>query len=308
MNNTVPAATKTVAGIMKLSSATNSDDETLAATPKAVKIAYDLAKTVSIDAVNKKFDKASVLQTTGNATDKVISQKACTDIFAKKNSQEGFTTGGIIIKYGNPTLKFQTTRDNSNSIFELNSDKKTFKLDYRNPDNTLKNSVIFPNKNGTLALTSDVDAINNYPVGAPIPWPQANPPKGYLVCNGDPFDKVKCPKLLIAYPSGKLPDLRGEFIRGLSAGRENVDVGRTVLSAQGDAIRNITGTFKGSAGRFNPEYVTGVFKLESMNALGAGHSNNNELGKVSFDLSRVVPTANENRPRNVTFLYIVRAA
>ncbi|WP_334469262.1 tail fiber protein [Arsenophonus sp. PmNCSU2021_1] len=51
VNNTVPAATKTVAGITKLSSATNSDDETLAATPKAVKIAYDLAKTVSIDGI-----------------------------------------------------------------------------------------------------------------------------------------------------------------------------------------------------------------------------------------------------------------
>ncbi|WGO83128.1 phage tail protein [Arsenophonus apicola] len=51
VNNTVPAATKTVAGITKLSSATNSDDETQAATPKAVKIAYDLAKTVSIDGI-----------------------------------------------------------------------------------------------------------------------------------------------------------------------------------------------------------------------------------------------------------------
>ncbi|WP_334473500.1 tail fiber protein [Arsenophonus sp. PmNCSU2021_1] len=49
VNSTVPTATKNVAGITKLSSATNSDDETLAATPKAVKIAYDLAKTVSID-------------------------------------------------------------------------------------------------------------------------------------------------------------------------------------------------------------------------------------------------------------------
>lgn len=51
VNNTVPVATKTVAGITKLSSATNSDDETQAATPKAVKIAYDLAKTVSIDGI-----------------------------------------------------------------------------------------------------------------------------------------------------------------------------------------------------------------------------------------------------------------
>ena len=36
------------------------------------------------------------------------------------------------------------------------------------------------------------------------------------------------------------PDLRGEFIRGLDAGR-GVDTGRTLASIQGDAIRNITG-------------------------------------------------------------------
>lgn len=50
VSNTVPAASTTVAGITKLSSATNSNDETMAATPKAVKAAYDLASKVSVDA------------------------------------------------------------------------------------------------------------------------------------------------------------------------------------------------------------------------------------------------------------------
>ncbi|QHM71265.1 tail fiber protein [Mixta intestinalis] len=49
INNTVPAASLTNAGIIRLSSATDSDDETMAATPKAVKAAYDMAKNVSID-------------------------------------------------------------------------------------------------------------------------------------------------------------------------------------------------------------------------------------------------------------------
>lgn len=40
----IPAASTTAYGAAKLSSATNSVDETLAATPKAVKAAYDLAK------------------------------------------------------------------------------------------------------------------------------------------------------------------------------------------------------------------------------------------------------------------------
>lgn len=51
VSNTVPAASTKVAGITKLSSATNSNDETMAATPKAVKAAYDLASKVSVDAL-----------------------------------------------------------------------------------------------------------------------------------------------------------------------------------------------------------------------------------------------------------------
>ncbi|MDR5615653.1 phage tail protein, partial [Arsenophonus sp.] len=78
-------------------------------------------------------------------------------------------------------------------------------------DTNTKTTVLFPQKSGELALTSDVDAINNYPVGAPIPWPQATPPNGYFVCDGNNFDKAKYPQLALAYPSGKLPILYGEF-------------------------------------------------------------------------------------------------
>ena len=46
------------------------------------------------------------------------------------------------------------------------------------------------------------------PVGAPIPWPRSYIPTGYLECNGSMFDKRNLPKLSIAYPEGKLPDLR----------------------------------------------------------------------------------------------------
>lgn len=46
-----PAASTTVAGITRLSSATDSNDETMAATPRAVKAAYDLARKVSVDSL-----------------------------------------------------------------------------------------------------------------------------------------------------------------------------------------------------------------------------------------------------------------
>ncbi|ESM13423.1 phage tail protein [Enterobacter hormaechei] len=78
------------------------------------------------------------------------------------------------------------------------------------------------------------------PVGVPIPWPSATPPTGWLKCNGAAFTASQYPKLALAYPALRLPDLRGEFIRGWDDGR-GVDSGRTLVSAQGDAIRNISG-------------------------------------------------------------------
>ncbi|QXF33934.1 DNA-packaging protein [Photorhabdus luminescens] len=171
------------------------------------------------------------------------------------------------------------------------------------------------------SLREDINSskANDIPVGTPIPWPTAIPPTGWFQCNGAVFDKSKFPKLAEAYPDGKLPDLRGEFIRGWDD-RRGVDVGRGVLSWQGDAIRNITASVTGRtvnvSGRIFSGKVSGAFSTSgeygeysagdsrSMSAVGA----RDRLAELSFDASRTVPTANENRPRNVAFNYIVRAA
>ncbi|HAP0140666.1 TPA: tail fiber protein, partial [Escherichia coli] len=73
------------------------------------------------------------------------------------------------------------------------------------------------------------------PVGVPVPWPSATPPAGWLKCNGAAFSSEMYPKLAKAYPANKLPDLRGEFIRGWDDGR-GVDTGRVLLSNQTDAF------------------------------------------------------------------------
>ncbi|ATW34677.1 MULTISPECIES: phage tail protein [Candidatus Williamhamiltonella] len=148
------------------------------------------------------------------------------------------------------------------------------------------------------------------PVGVPLPWPTDRPPTGWLLCNGARFDKTQYPLLASAYPSGQLPDLRGEFIRGADAGRQ-VDTGRTVLSTQGDAIRNITGQFGYvRQGQWAPWVTaTGAFYQTSTFSAAIKRGDPDNWGSVSaFDASRVVPTAHENRPRNVAFNYIVRGA
>ncbi|HAG9577570.1 TPA: tail fiber protein [Escherichia coli] len=154
------------------------------------------------------------------------------------------------------------------------------------------------------------------PVGVPVPWPSATPPTGWLKCNGAVFSAEEYPELAKAYPTNKLPDLRGEFIRGWDDGR-GIDAGREILSAQGDAIRNITGTFGNGQTEVNAAIsfntASGVFVSQSAlrNTIGnttiiPNTPNNPYL--VNFDASRVVPTASENRPRNIAFNYIVRAA
>ena len=142
------------------------------------------------------------------------------------------------------------------------------------------------------------------PVGVPVPWPSATPPTGWLKCNGAPFSAEEYPELAKVYPTNELPDLRGEFIRGWDDGR-GVDTGRGILSAQGDAIRNITGWFGAHATVVaKPPFVKfSAPEIAENVGVGGGSTQN----AVKLDLSLSVPTASENRPRNIAFNYIIRA-
>ncbi|MHC9354578.1 phage tail protein [Enterobacter ludwigii] len=150
------------------------------------------------------------------------------------------------------------------------------------------------------------------PVGVPVPWSSATPPAGWLKCNGAAFTAEQYPKLALAYPALKLPDLRGEFIRGWDDGR-GVDSGRGILSAQSDAIRNITGKFGNTQlypsisreGAFGG-IIENVSQTTGLTLAPSGQGNG--VVNFSFDASRSVPVASENRPRSIAFNYIVRAA
>lgn len=152
--------------------------------------------------------------------------------------------------------------------------------------------------------------INKYlPVGVPLPWPKSTPPDGWLKCNGWKFDTNKYPKLAQAYTSGYLPELRGEFIRGWDDAR-GVDPNRVILSYQGDAIRNITGNVWPISETFGRNGGTGDGAFRAFDIVAAGtptSTDRGESGGFSFDASRVVPVAHENRPRSVAFMYIVKA-
>ncbi|QTL40615.1 tail fiber protein [Xenorhabdus budapestensis] len=187
-----------------------------------------------------------------------------------------------------------------------------------------QNGADIPNKEEfvkNLGLEPIMEGLS-LPVGVPVPWPTETPPEGWLICNGDSFDKGRYPKLAFAYPSGVLPDLRGEFIRGWDDSGQ-IDPNRSLLSHQNFAFQNhfhalptsngdngivekgITTVFDdGKANNFavNIETTTGPV------GNNAGLWNYNYFRTYSTSVYGGFSVADETRPRNVAFNYIVRAA
>ncbi|MCL1961400.1 MAG: phage tail protein [Desulfovibrionaceae bacterium] len=94
----------------------------------------------------------------------------------------------------------------------------------------------------------------------------------------------------------RVPDWRGEFRRSWDNGRGR-DAGREIASVQGDAIRNIKGVFGVQAALLTSP--TGPFTAASS---GSRHNGDYSGGTtITFDASRVVPTASENRTRNLAY-------
>ena len=75
---------------------------------------------------------------------------------------------------------------------------------------------------------------------------------------------------------------------------------------QGDAIRDIEGSLTGEEIFHSFEGESGVFEMKNLSAPGAaGNYSLKGSGTITFKASRVVPTAEENRSRNLTFIYWV---
>lgn len=142
-------------------------------------------------------------------------------------------------------------------------------------------------------------AFSAYPVGAPIPWPTAVPPSGFLAMTGQSFSATTYPKLALAYPSLVLPDMRAEFIRGCDAGR-GVDPGRVMLSPQLDIIKmHNHATYRGGA---TASVGANFDALLSWNRVGSRFpSDDGYQGSDAWG-------GTETRPRNIAYNYIVRAA
>ncbi len=123
---------------------------------------------------------------------------------------------------------------------------------------------------------------------------------------------------LVALIGATIPDYRGIFLRGHGS-QTSTHYGTVTHSSsglgvlQGDAIRNFTGTIESVLNRGGYHSGSGVYSglishvdYISTREMGGGEGSE-FIGRVHFDSSRVVPTAQEIRPVNRAVRYLIRA-
>jgi len=171
------------------------------------------------------------------------------------------------------------------------------------------------------------------PVGSVMPFAgdASKVPDGWLLCDGSAVSRSDYAALYgvigTAWGSGNnattfnLPDMRGMFLRGVSADAgKDVDVnarlplkdggnsGNNVGSYQGDAIRNITGRITSiySGGNSSVCEATGAFSRTDQRVQGNQYAQDRAAATIDLNASLVVPVGSDNRPQNVYVNYIIK--
>ncbi|HFC8527516.1 TPA: phage tail protein [Neisseria lactamica] len=244
----------TQAGIVQLSSATGSESEDMAATPKAVKAAYDKAV---------------------------------------ESAGKGIPVGAIV----------SFPKAVQNPAGYLRADGTTF------AQNT------FPDLYRALGNSNRLPDLSRTDIGITAWFPSDRIPTGWLS-----FDDIRTRVTETAYPElyrllvakygsiRNVPQAEDRFIR-------NAANGLAVGTKQEDAIRNITGKIDSGSRSTEqlfdtaiPEGAFGIDKARKNWTYDAGDGGNDRPSAITFDASRVVPTADENRPKALVLKLCIKAA
>ena len=311
---TAQDATTTRKGIVQLSSAINNTSETLAATPKAVKAAYDLAagkapvshthpwsQITGVPAASLTAKGTVQLSSAINSTSEILAAtpkavKAAYDLANGKQPADATLTALAGLATAADRLPYFTGADRA-ALATLTAIGRAIIA-----KGSIKDVLNYLGLGEGSAL----------PVGVPVPWPTATPPAGWLQCNGATFTKEQYPVLARVYPTLRLPDLRGEFIRGWDDGRK-IDEGRKLLSWQkgtlvgghddNDSALDISYMSNGNNIDYGGDKVfAGNYRSDYLWYAMLGGTNSRakaELNGAFFNITR---------PRNIAFNYIVRAA
>ena len=292
----LPLASISDKGIVKLNSQTASDSEQDAATPKAVKIAYDAAveaKTAADTAqrtANDGVSKADSAQRTAN--DGVSKANA-----AQTSANQAKTAADTAQRTANDGVsKADAAQRTANDGVSKANAAQTSANQAKTAADTAQRTASDANNNAnTRQLKSEL-------VGEIAFFARPNPPSGWLKANGAAVSRTTYAALFAAigttFGAGdgrttfNLPDLRGEFLRCLDDGR-NIDGGRRLGSSQGDEIKTHTINVPNSQWEGN---VSGSWFFAER-----GNGNNNQPNNTI-----TYTGGNETRPRNVALLACIK--
>ena len=268
----------------KKSSAVDSNSADTVATSAAVKTAYDKGVEAE-ELANTKWTAKSATETEpgilpiSHKTDGADKNKFASEYAVGEAAKKGLPLGAVV----------SFPRVVTNPVGFLRADGSTF------------SQQTFPDLYRVLGSNKLPD-LTRSDVGMTAYFAVDNIPNGWIA-----FDEIATQVTEQRYPElyrhlvGKygsinsVPKVADRFLRNAGNG---LSVGQT----QEDAIRNITGKFGpvDGGGRH-----TGAFRQEE--SFGYGATLGDSRWWVSFDASRVVPIANENRPKSLILKLCIKA-
>lgn len=220
----LPRASLTQAGIARLSSVINSSDESMAATPKAVKIAYDKGVEAKQTADSANDNADGRVSKGGDTMTGLLTLNVTTDQIIK-----GAKNGQDIFYIGTPTSSQNLTFYHHIYGTQFTMGRRGI---YSNKDILINDHTVY--HDGNLSF-----------VGAVMYFAMSSAPTGWLKANGAAVSRTTYAALFAkigtTFGAGdgrttfNLPDFRGEFIRGWDDGR-NIDDSRRLGSWQKGSI------------------------------------------------------------------------
>ena len=278
----------------KKSSAVDSNSADTVATSAAVKTAYDKAVEAEELANTKWTAKSATESVAGilpisHKTDGTDKNKFASEYAVGEAAKKGLPLGAVV----------SFPRAVTNPVGFLKADGSTF------------NQQTFPDLYQVLGNSNKLPDLTRSDVGMTAYFAVDNIPNGWIA-----FDDIARLVNQQSYPElyrhlvGKygsinsVPKVADRFLRNAGNG---LSVGQT----QGDAIRNITGRFGPLDNELKNNLKTmldGPFYLiedEEYFGLNGEWNNNNPL--IGFDASKVVPTAEENRPKSLVLKLCIKA-
>lgn len=270
----------------------------------------DFINSQEVDAYKKIESDAKYLAKSEANTDNV------SDTLVKRGTDKNISVNNIKISDTGSDIEMirDIERDTQSPYQLLIRKSKDEPIKLMNLQNFIGRLMFYTQGNidkATALCLKKTELTDGLPIGAYLSYPsQKTIPAGFLIADGRSLKKSEYPELfnVLGYIYGgsgenfNLPNFAdGKFMRSIGGNAAGLGV------VQQDAIRNITGTL--------PPYDAGG--MPSGKEYGA-FTQNRGGGPVvigasdtrhyyTFDASKVVPTANENRPLNMSVVVLIKA-